>query len=173
MESRGGWRTTITPEVAAFLSEARTAYLATSSAAGQPYTQHRGGPPGFLCILDERTIGFADFHGNRQYITSGNLIENDKAFLFIMDYEGRRRLKLWGKARVVRNDPELVAKLTIADYDAKVEQAIVFTVEAWDVNCPQHIPQLFSAEDVARSVMQFQVRIRELEAEVARLKSRS
>ncbi|MFZ4808649.1 MAG: pyridoxamine 5'-phosphate oxidase family protein [Hyphomicrobiaceae bacterium] len=171
LEARGGWRAAITPEVAAFLQSARTVYLATTNAAGQPYVQHRGGPPGFLKIADATTIAFADFRGNRQYITTGNLRENPKAFLFVMDYESRRRLKIWGQARVVQ-DPALIAQLKSGDYKATAEQAIVFTVEAWDTNCPQHIPQLFAAEDVGRTIQQFQARVRELEAEVAELKAR-
>ena len=170
MEEKGGWDTAITPDVAGFLAEARSFYLATASADGQPYVQHRGGPPGFMRIIDERTLGFADFKGNRQYITTGNLAENGKAFIFVMDYAHRRRLKIWGRARVVEGDAELLAKLWPEGYKARPEQVIVFDVEAWDTNCPQHIPQMFHAEDVARTVEQFQARIRELEAEVAALK---
>ena len=170
MEEKGGWDTAITPDVAGFLAEARSFYLATASADGQPYVQHRGGPPGFMRIIDERTLGFADFKGNRQYITTGNLAENGKAFIFVMDYAHRRRLKIWGRARVVEGDAELLAKLWPEGYKARPEQVIVFDVEAWDTNCPQHIPQMFHAEDVARTVQQFQARIRELEAEVAALK---
>ena len=173
MEEKGGWDTAITPDLAGFLAEARSFYLATASADGQPYVQHRGGPPGFMRVIDERTLGFADFKGNRQYITTGNLAENGKAFIFVMDYAHRRRLKIWGRARVVEGDAELLAKLWPEGYKARPEQVIVFDVEAWDTNCPQHIPQMFHAEDVARTVEQFQARIRELEAEVAALKSPS
>jgi predicted pyridoxine 5'-phosphate oxidase superfamily flavin-nucleotide-binding protein len=172
MEQKGGWRTAITPDLAGVLSEVRSFYLATSSAGGQPYVQHRGGPPGFLRVVDERTLGFADFKGNRQYITTGNLAENAKAFIFVMDYEHRRRVKLWGRARVVEGDAALLARLWPEGYEARPEQAILFDVEAWDTNCPQHIPQLFAAEDVARTVLQFQARIREVEAEVAALKAK-
>ena len=132
--------------------------------------QHRGGPPGFLRVVDERTLGFADYKGNRQYITTGNLAENGKAFIFIMDYAHRRRVKLWGRARVVEGDAALLARLWPEGYEARPEQAILFDIEAWDTNCPQHIPQLFAAEDAARTITQFQARIRELEAEVAALK---
>ena len=170
MEEKGGWDTAITPDVVGFLTEARSFYLATASADGQPYVQHRGGPPGFMRIIDERTLGFADFKGNRQYITTGNLAENSKAFIFVMDYAHRRRLKIWGRARVVEGDAELLAKLWPEGYKARPEQVIVFDVEAWDTNCPQHIPQMFHADDIARTVQQFQARIRELEAEVAALK---
>jgi uncharacterized protein len=170
MEDKGGWRTTITPDLAGFLTEARSLYLATASADGQPYVQHRGGPPGFVRVLDERTLGFADFKGNRQYITTGNLAENDKAFIFVMDYARRRRVKIWGRARMVEGDAALLARLWPDGYQARPEQVIVFEVEAWDTNCPQHIPQMFDADDVARTIAQFQARIRELEAEVAALK---
>ena len=169
MEEKGGWRTAITPDLAGFLGEVRSFYLATASAEGQPYVQHRGGPPGFLRVVDERTLGFADFRGNRQYITTGNLAENGKAFIFVMDYAQRRRVKLWGRARVVEDDA-LIAGLWPDGYEARPEQAILFEIEAWDTNCPQHIPQLFAAEDVARTIVQFQARIRELEAEVDALK---
>jgi predicted pyridoxine 5'-phosphate oxidase superfamily flavin-nucleotide-binding protein len=169
-EQKGGWRTTVTPDLAGFLAEVRSFYLATASADGQPYAQHRGGPPGFLRVVDERTLGFADFKGNRQYITTGNLAENGKAYIFIMDYAQRRRVKLWGRARVVEGDAALLARLWPEGYEARPEQAILFDIEAWDTNCPQHIPQLFAAEDVARTVTQFQARIHELEAEVAALK---
>jgi predicted pyridoxine 5'-phosphate oxidase superfamily flavin-nucleotide-binding protein len=173
MEQKGGWRTAITPDLAAFLAEARSFYLATASADGQPYVQHRGGPPGFVRVIDERTLGFADFKGNRQYITTGNLAENGKAFIFIMDYAQRRRVKIWGRARVVEDDPALLARLWPEGYQARPEQVIVFDVEAWDTNCPQHIPQMFYAEDVGRTIQQFQARVRELEAEVAALKGRA
>ena len=140
MEEKGAWRTAITPDLAAFLAEARSFYLATASADGQPYVQHRGGPPGFLRVLDERTRGFADFKGNRQYITTGNLAENSKAFMFVMDYPRRPRVKLWGRARVVEDDAGLLARLWPEGYQARFEQVILLAVEAWDTNCPQHIP---------------------------------
>jgi predicted pyridoxine 5'-phosphate oxidase superfamily flavin-nucleotide-binding protein len=171
MEERGGWQTAITPDLAGFLGEVRSFYLATASADGQPYIQHRGGPPGFLRVLDARTLGFADFKGNRQYITTGNLSENAKAYIFVMDYAHRRRVKLWGRARLVEDDPALLAKLWPEGYQARDEQAILFEVEAWDTNCPQHIPQMFHAEDVAGTIVKFQERIKELEAEVAALKA--
>ena len=172
-EAKGGWQTTVTPDLAAFLGEVRSFYLSTASAGGQPYVQHRGGPPGFLRVVDERTLGFADFKGNRQYITTGNLAENDKAFIFIMDYAQRRRVKLWGRARVVEGDTALQARLWPEGYEARPEQVIVFEIEAWDTNCPQHIPQLFAAEDVARTLTRLQARITELEAEVAALRDKS
>jgi len=170
MEAKGGWRTAITSDLAAFLGQVRSFYLATANAEGHPYIQHRGGPQGFLRVVDEHTLGFADFKGNRQYITTGNLADNPRAFIFVMDYAQRRRIKLWGRARVVADDPALLARLWPEGYEARPEQIILFEVEAWDTNCPQHIPQMFHAEGVARTIEQFQARIRELEAEVAALK---
>ena len=169
MERRGGWRTTITPDLAEFIGEQVSIFLATANADGQPYIQHRGGPPGFLHVLDERTIAFADFTGNRQYITSGNLTDNPKAYLFLIDYLHRRRVKIWGEAKVV-DDPALIARLMPPDYKARGEQVLIFTVSAWDSNCPQHIPQRFDAVDVAAALTARDQRIAELEAEVAKLK---
>jgi hypothetical protein len=171
MEARGGWDTTITPELAGFLAEQDSVYLATASAEGQPYIQHRGGPPGFLRVLDEHTLAFADFVGNRQFITTGNLAENPRAHIFAMDYLHRRRIKLWGTARVVDDDPALLASLMPAGYAAKPEQVIVFTVAAWDSNCPQHIPQKVNVSDVAATVEALQSRVAELETELARLRT--
>jgi len=170
MEERGGWQTNVTPDLAAFLAERDSAYLATANGTGQPYVQHRGGPRGFIRVLDEKTLGFADFAGNRQYITTGNLAENDRAFLFLMDYAHQRMVKIWGRARVAEDDPELIARLMPEGYDAQPQQAILFTIEAWDVNCPQHIPQKFDAADVAVAVEKLQRRVGELEAENARLR---
>src|SRR5262245_30229328 len=169
MEENGGWRTVITRELKDFLAATRSFYFATASAAGQPYIQHRGGPEGFLHVLDEKTLGFADYAGNRQYITSGNLGENARAMIFVMDYAARRRLKLWGKARILTEDAALLARLWPQGYAARPEQAILFELAAWDSNCPQHIPRLFAAEDVAETIRAMQARIRELEAEIARL----
>lgn len=165
IEAHGGFETAITEELREFLSIVDTAYLATASADGQPYAQHRGGPKGFLRVIDEHTIGFADFVGNRQYISTGNLAENDRAFLFLMDYAHRRRIKLWGRARVVEGDEALQAQLMPDGYRARLEQVILFTVEAWDVNCPQHIPQKFDAVDVGEAIQQLKDRIAALESE--------
>jgi uncharacterized protein len=170
MEAKGGFRTAVTPDLAGFLAEARSFYLATASAEGQPYVQHRGGPPGFLRVIGDRTLGFADFKGNRQYITTGNLAENARAYIFVMDYAQRRRVKLWGRARVVEDDHALLARLWREDYAARPEQAILFEVEAWDTNCQQHIPQMFHADDVGRTIVQLQSRIEALERELASLK---
>jgi uncharacterized protein len=171
MEERGGWRTTITPDLAAFIAAQTSVFLATASADGQPYIQHRGGPAGFLRVLDGSTIAFADFSGNRQYITSGNLADNTKAHLFLIDYANWQRIKIWGEARVVEDDAELMNKLMPEGYKARPEQVVVFTVTAWDSNCPQHIPQRFEAADVAAALDSRDRRIAELEAEIARLKA--
>ena len=169
VEARGGFRTAITPDLVRFLAEVDTAYLATASATGRPYAQHRGGPRGFIRVVDERTVGFADYAGNRQYVTTGNLAENDQAFLFLMDYAHRRRIKLWGRARTVA-DPALIRRLMPEGYGAEPEQAILFTVEAWDINCPQHIPMKIDAADVAAALAPLQARIAALEAENAGLR---
>jgi predicted pyridoxine 5'-phosphate oxidase superfamily flavin-nucleotide-binding protein len=171
MESQGGWATAITDELADFIARQTSVFLATANAQGQPYIQHRGGPPGFLQVLDEHTIGFADFSGNRQYISSGNLAENPKAHLFLIDYEARQRIKLWGTARVVEDDRGLVERLMPANYKAKSDQALLFTVATWDANCPQHIPQRFEANDVAEALKSRDQKITELEAAIKRLNS--
>jgi predicted pyridoxine 5'-phosphate oxidase superfamily flavin-nucleotide-binding protein len=171
MEQTRGWHTTVTPEIAAFITERDSAYLATANAAGQPYVQHRGGPPGFIRVIDPRTLGFADYVGNHQYITTGNLAENDRAFLFLMDYAHQRRVKIWGRARVVENDPELMATLMPAGYDATPEQVILFAIEAWDMNCHQHIPRMVNVAMVAATIEQAEERIAKLEAENAQLRS--
>jgi predicted pyridoxine 5'-phosphate oxidase superfamily flavin-nucleotide-binding protein len=171
MEERRGWQTAVTPELAAFLAERDSCYLATANAEGQPYVQHRGGPKGFIRVLDDKTLGFADFVGNRQYITTGNLAENDRAFLFLMDYAHRHRIKIWGRARVVADDAALIARLMPSGYSARPEQAILFSIKAWDVNCQQHIPQKFDASDVAASIERLNARIADLEAENARLRA--
>ena len=163
----------ITPDLAAFIATRDSAYLATANAQGQPYVQHRGGPKGFLKVLDDNTLGFADFRGNKQFITLGNLAENDRAFLFLMDYAHQQRVKLWGRARVVADDPELLQALTVPGYKAVPEQAILFRVEAWNPNCRQHIPQLFAADDVADAVHTLKARVAELEAENARLRAQA
>ena len=171
MEEGGSWETTITPELAAFIEKQTSIFLATANGEGQPYIQHRGGPPGFLRVLDEKTIAFVDFAGNRQYISQGNLAENPKAYLFLIDYTQRRRIKIWGKAQVIEGDPELTARLMPVGYKARAEQVILFNVSAWDSNCPQHIPQRFEAADVAAALAERDKRIEELEAELMRLQS--
>lgn len=172
MEQGGSWETTVTPELTAFLSELDMFYLGTANAEGQPYIQYRGGSPGFLRVVDEKTLGFADFGGNLQYITMGNLSENPKAFIFLMDYARSRRIKLWGKARVVEGDPALLDRLRDPAYPGQVERAILFEIEAWDVNCPQHIHKRLSQKQVAPVIAQLQARIDELETELRQIKER-
>ena len=169
MEQRGSWESRVTPDLAAFIEAQTSIFFATANADGQPYIQHRGGPPGFLRVLDEKTIGFVDFAGNRQYITQGNLADNSKAFLFLIDYVHRQRIKIWGEARVVEGDAALMAKLMPGDYDARPEQVILFTISAWNSNCPQHIPQRFDAADVAAALARRDERIAALEAQIEQL----
>ena len=159
----GGFARAITPEIAAYIAERNSAFLATANAAGQPYVQHRGGSPGFIKVLDDHTLAFADFAGNKQYITTGNLAENDRAFLFMMNYTGRERIKIWGHARVVTDDAALLERLADPAYPARIEQAIVFDVTAWDGNCPQHIPQLIDAQAVRAAIQPLRDRIADLE----------
>ncbi|MBY0391831.1 MAG: pyridoxamine 5'-phosphate oxidase family protein, partial [Novosphingobium sp.] len=155
--------------LAAFIADVRSFYLGSASADGQPYIQHRGGPKGFLKVLDDKRLAFADFRGNRQYITTGNAAENRKAFIFLMDYANRRRIKIWGELDVIEGDTELNAALAASDYRGVPEQAMVFTITAWDINCPQHIPQLLPAEDVAAALAERDARIAALEAQLAAL----
>jgi predicted pyridoxine 5'-phosphate oxidase superfamily flavin-nucleotide-binding protein len=165
-----GWRTEIDENLAALLGETNSLYFATASRDGQPYIQHRGGPKGFVKVIDKSTLAFADFAGNRQYITQGNLADNPKAYIFVMDYAHRRRVKIWGEARIVEDDPALEAALMPKGYRARPEQVILFKVAAWDTNCPQHIPQKFDAADVAAALSVRDERIAALEAELAALR---
>jgi predicted pyridoxine 5'-phosphate oxidase superfamily flavin-nucleotide-binding protein len=170
VEQNGGWRTEVDENLAAFLANTNSFYLATANAAGQPYIQHRGGPKGFIKVLDKTTLAFADFSGNRQFITQGNLSENPKAHIFVMDYAHKRRVKIWGEAHVVDDDPAMTRALMPQGYKARPEQVILFKIEAWDTNCPQHIPQKFDATDVAQALAVRDARIAELEDELAALK---
>jgi len=170
MEAGGGFPTAIDEELAAFIAAQTSFFLGTANASGQPYIQHRGGPPGFLRVLDGRTLGLADFAGNRQYITQANLQDNPKVFLFLIDYANRRRIKLWGTAEVIEGDEALNARLAAPGYKARVEQAILIRLQAWNANCPQHIPQRFEAEKVMAAIALRDARIAELEAEVERLR---
>lgn len=170
MEENGSWETGITPELEAFIAEQRSMFLATVNADGQPYIQHRGGPPGFLRVLDAHTLAFVDFTGNRQYISTGNLTENPKAHLFLIDYRQRKRVKLWGEARMVEATAELLARLMPEGYRAKPEQVLLFTVLAWDANCPQHIPPRFEAADVLAALQEKDRRIAELESKLVGLR---
>jgi uncharacterized protein len=172
MEARGGFKTAISTELAGFIAAQRSFFIATANLEGQPYVQHRGGPPGFLRVLDTHTLAFADYAGNRQYISLGNLADNPRAQLFLIDYAERRRVKIWGTARVVDSDAKLLATLMPEGYRARPEQAIVFDVNAWDANCPQHIPRRFEAEDVEAALQQRDQRIAGLEAELRALRAK-
>ena len=166
MERGGGWETAVTPELRAFLAELDMFYLGTANADGQPYIQYRGGSPGFLQVVDSKTLGFGDFAGNRQYISVGNISENPKAFIFLMDYARSRRIKLWGKLRIVKGDEKLLEQLRDDSYPGKVERSILFEIEAWDVNCPQHIHRRFSQTQIAPVIEQIQSKIAELETKL-------
>jgi uncharacterized protein len=161
----------VTPELAKFIAEQDTVFLATATAEGAPYIQHRGGPKGFVKIIDDKTLGFADFRGNRQYITLANLSENERAFLFLLDPARKQRIKLWGRARVVENDAALVEKLFDSGYKAKPERAILFTIEAWDANCSSHIVARFTEAELEEAFKTVQAKIVALEAENARLRA--
>jgi predicted pyridoxine 5'-phosphate oxidase superfamily flavin-nucleotide-binding protein len=165
MEEKGGWQNTVSDDLITFIAERDSFYFGTASSEGQPYIQHRGGKPGFLKVVDDKTLAFADFKGNRQYISSGNLSENDKAYIFLMDYANRRRIKIWGRARVV-DDPAQVEPLADVDYNGIPEQAIFFDVKAWDVNCPQHITPRFTESQVMEIITSLQLRIAELESTI-------
>lgn len=166
-----GYPDTVTPDLAGFLAQLDTAFLATVSENGAPYIQHRGGPKGFIKVVDDKTLGFADYRGNRQYITIGNLAGNDRAFLFLLDYADRQRIKVWGRARVVENDAALTAKLFDDGYRAKPERVILFTVDAWDVNCSQHITARFTHTEIAQASQQLVEKMAALEAENTRLRA--
>lgn len=170
MEEGAGWQARITPELTEFIGRQTSMFMATANAEGQPYIQHRGGPPGFLRVLDDKTIAFADFAGNRQYITLGNLTENPKAHIFLIDYAQQQRIKIWGEARVVEDDSELMTRVQPQDYKARAERVIVFSVIAWDANCKQHIPQRFDAADVLAALEERDQRIQTLEAEIEKLR---
>lgn len=166
VEQSHGWQTTVTPELRAFLSGLDMFYLGTANAAGQPYIQYRGGSPGFLKVIDKQTLGFADFGGNRQYITLGNLSDNPQAFIFLMDYANSRRIKLWGTAQVVGDDAELLERLRDPAYPGRVERAILFTIAARDVNCPQHIHKRLPERDVAPIIKKLQAQVQKLQAKL-------
>ena len=172
MEQRGGWQDSVTPQLAEFIAERDSFYLGTATADGQPYIQHRGGPKGFLKVLDEHTLAIADYVGNAQYISLGNLAENDKAFIFLMDYPSRQRIKMWGTAEFVEDDPELMGRVVDADYKARLERVLVFHVKAWDINCTQHITQRFTDEQVSEATGNLRERSQQLEAENAALRKK-
>ncbi|MBV9558309.1 MAG: pyridoxamine 5'-phosphate oxidase family protein [Pseudolabrys sp.] len=166
-----GFPDRVTPELAAFIAEQDTAFLGTATKDGAPYIQHRGGPRGFIKVLDDKTLGFADYRGNRQYITLANLSENDHAYLFLLDPSRRQRIKLWGSARVIENDHTLIERLYDKGYKAKPERAILFTIEAWDVNCSSHIVTRFTEAEIEKALAPVQQKLRELEADNIRLRT--
>lgn len=167
LEARRPWPDRITPDLVAIVNQQTSFFLGTANAAGQPYIQHRGGPAGFLRVTGERQLGFADFAGNQQYITLGNLSENPRAILFLIDYERARRVKIWGRARVVEDDPDLVERLHIAGGTGRPQRAILIDIDAWDLNCPQHIPRRIDLARVATVLAERDARIAELEARLA------
>lgn len=171
MEQNGSWETVITPVLKQFIESQTSIFMATANSDGQPYIQHRGGPAGFLRVLDGKTIGFVDFAGNRQYVSTGNLTDNPKAHLFLIDYANRQRVKIWGEARVVEDDATLLATLMPQNYPARGERIILFTVTAWDANCPKHIPQRYEAGDVAAALAERDQQIAKLQAEIKRLRA--
>ena len=171
MEQGSGWNSTVDESLANFIAQRDSFYIATASAEGQPYIQHRGGPPGFLKVLNESTLAFADYTGNRQYISVGNLSENDRASMFLMDYPNCRRIKIWGLAEVVDNNPDLLAQLLDDNYEATPERAILFHVEAWDANCPQHIQPRFTEAEIAPTINALQQQITDLRQKLAQYES--
>ena len=162
LENHPATRDALTPELVRYIAERDSFFMATASREGWPYVQHRGGPRGFLRALDERTLAFADFSGNRQYLSIGNLAENDRVHLFLMDWAHARRLKIWGRAEVV-DDPELIARLMPEGYDAAPERAIRIHVEAWDMNCNQHITPRFTEHELKPGLDALAQRIAKLE----------
>jgi predicted pyridoxine 5'-phosphate oxidase superfamily flavin-nucleotide-binding protein len=163
---------TLGPEEAAFIAARDSFYMATVSETGWPYVQHRGGPVGFLRVLDEKTIGFADFRGNRQYVSVGNLAKDDRVSLFLMDYPNKKRLKLLGRVRLVEpGETEVLDKLDLADYRARVERGFVVSIEAFDWNCPQHITPRLTLEELEPQLAPFRDELARLKAENERLKA--
>lgn len=171
MEDGGGWSDRVTPQLAAFIARQNSFYLATVNAEGQPYIQHRGGPRGFLKPIDDRTLGMADFRGNRQFISQGNLSENRKAFIFLMDYANRRRIKLWGEAWMIEGDDALMQTVMPDGYAAAPERVLLFKLAAWDPNCPQHIPRKIDADEVDAMLAEREREIAELKAQIERLQA--
>ena len=159
----GPWGDVVTLELVEFITEQDAFYFGTASAEEQPYIQYRGGPKGFLKVLDQHTLAFADFAGNAQYISLGNLNENNKAFIFLMDYPNRSRIKIWGTAEFIEDDPELLQRVVDADYKSRPERVLLFNVKAWTPNCPQHIKKRFTVEEVAPTIQKLQQCIIELQ----------
>lgn len=171
-ETTRGWESRVTLILADFIAEQTSIYMATANAQGQPYMQHRGGPRGFLHVLDDQTLAFADYAGNKQYITAGNLDENPKAQLFLMDYASAQRVKIWGEAKIVTGDNDLIARVSSPDYSAKAERVIVFTIKAWDANCHKHIPKLLKVGDVMPAIQERDKKIAALETQLKALEKR-
>ncbi|MDP1737917.1 MAG: pyridoxamine 5'-phosphate oxidase family protein [Caulobacter sp.] len=170
VEARGGWSDRITPQLAGFIAQQNSFYLATVNAEGQPYIQHRGGPRGFLKPIDEQTLAMADFRGNRQFISQGNLLESRKAFIFLMDYANRRRIKIWGEARMIEDDPALLQSVMPEGFAAAAERVLLFRISAWDPNCPQHIPRKIDADEVEAMLAERDREIAELKAQIEHLR---
>lgn len=165
--SNGATNDKITPQLKEFIAEIEGFYLGTIQSNGYPYIQFRGGEKGFLQVLDEKTLGFADYSGNLQYITVGNLSAENKAFIFLMDYRHRKRVKIWGKAKYIEGDEALIERLRTPDYPAKIERVILFELEAYSENCPQHIPIRYSQTEVDAIIAPLQARIVELEQQLS------
>ena len=170
LETRGHWKSHLSEDVIAFIRTRNSFYLGTASRDGRPYIQHRGGPPGFICVLDQETLAWPEFKGNRQHITAGNLYENNQAFIFLMDYSLPRRIKLWGRAEVVEDCNTLIPDIRSQPYYAKTARAIRFTVEAWDENCRQYIPSLSAETELINELKNSKLRVAELEAEIQQLR---
>lgn len=164
--AKGSANDSITPKIEEFIAQLDGFYLGTVSSNGYPYIQFRGGLPGFLKVLDQKTLGFADFSGNAQYITVGNLSGNDKAFLFLMDYRNRTRIKVWGRAQFLEGDSALIEQLRIPEDPGEIKRVILFHIEALSENCPQHIPIRYSVAEVEAMMAPLQARIAELEQQV-------
>ena len=166
MAENRDWQQKITPQLSQFIGERDSFYMASVNEEGQPYIQHRGGPKGFLKVIDEDHLAFADYSGNRQYISIGNFAENNKVHLFLMDYPNRSRIKVWGEAEVVEVTDALLGQFADIDYHAKIERIIKIKVVAWDVNCPQHIQPRFTLEELEPHIEALKQRIADLEKQV-------
>lgn len=169
LEAKGGFQREILDNISSFIGKQDSFYFATAGADGQPHVQHRGGPKGFLKVLDATTLAFADFSGNQQYVSAGNITENPKVQVFLMDYPNRTRIKVFGTARVVEDDPALIEQLAIEGYEGIPERAIVIDVQAWDANCPKHITRRYTEDQIEKVMAKLDIRIHELEAEIVRL----
>ena len=148
MAEKRDWQTKITEQLRFFISERDSFYMASANADGQPYIQHRGGPKGFLKVMDDQHLAFADFSGNRQYISVGNFDENNKVHLFLIDYPNRKRIKIWGEASIITNQSNLIEQFIDKDYEVPIERIIKIKITAWNINCPQHIQQRYTIEEI-------------------------